>query len=393
MKRKIIIAICCLIIAICVGGCGADYEESDSESTKAENNIEPEEIQEEKEGRIVSVTADAMDQYIKLGQYKGVAVQVEMQDGIDEESAKDAALGKAWETVMNGCQVLQYPQEDINDAMRLFDDKLNEYAEQQNMKPEDFLMAQEMTREEFDKQSRDYAEYTVGQNLIVQAIMDAENFKLDDEMSQKARVNLAANYGVDDISDLVEEFGQDTVNQSIAFTRVADFILDNAQVEWVQGEGSEVETAEEIVEEESFSGKLEITNVNIGQDRIILTVSNGMLEDIRDLQISMLAWDSRGFPCNEFFTWDKGSKAYTYSAEEGFLSGWHQGYMDFVTFENVNLAIGETRDLEIFLKDNVDISQYQIYFWKYSTYEGNEYKVSKEEKDYIKTIEGQRMQY
>lgn len=61
--------------------------------------------------------------------------------------------------------------------------------------------------------------------------MDAENFKLDDEMSQKVRVNLAENYGVDDISDLVGEVGQDTVNQSIALTRVADFILDNAEME------------------------------------------------------------------------------------------------------------------------------------------------------------------
>ena len=53
---------------------------------------------------------------------------------------------------------------------------------------------------------------------------------LVDERSEEAKKELAANYSVDDISALAEEFGQETVNQSIALTRVTDFILDNAKV-------------------------------------------------------------------------------------------------------------------------------------------------------------------
>ena len=88
-----------------------------------------------------------------------------------------------------------------------------------------------MTREQFDEQNKSFSEYTVKQNLVVQAIMDAEKMTLADDRSEDAKKELAANYGVDDISDLVKEFGQETVNQSIALTRVSDFLLDNAKVE------------------------------------------------------------------------------------------------------------------------------------------------------------------
>ena len=168
-------------------------------------------------------------EYDSVEKYKeGVRKDLEETN---RQMAQNTALSNLWTTIMDSCEVVKYPQKDVDKAMKLFEDNLNTYADQQNMKPEEFLESQGMTREQFDEQSKDYAEYTVKQNLVVQAIMDAEKFTLTDEKSEEARKELAANYGVDDISDLVKEFGQETVNQSIALTRVTDFILDNAKVE------------------------------------------------------------------------------------------------------------------------------------------------------------------
>lgn len=148
----------------------------------------------------------------------------------NRQTAENTAMNNVWTTVMDSSEVIEYPQEDVDQAMKLFEDSLNTYAKQQNMEPEEFLETQGMTKEQFDEQSKSYAEYTVKQNLIVQAIMDAEKMTLVDDKSEEAKKELAANYGVEDISDLVNEFGQETVNQSIALTRVTDFILDNAKV-------------------------------------------------------------------------------------------------------------------------------------------------------------------
>lgn len=167
-------------------------------------------------------------EYDSVEKYKeGVRKDLEETNS---ETAKNTALSNAWTTVMDSSEVVKYPQEDVDKAMKLFDDNLKEYAQQQNMEPEEFLETQGMTQEQFDEQSKEYAEYTVKQNLIVQAIMDAEKMTLVDERSEEAKKELAANYSVDDISALAEEFGQETVNQSIALTRVTDFILDNAKV-------------------------------------------------------------------------------------------------------------------------------------------------------------------
>ena len=168
-------------------------------------------------------------EYDSVEKYKeGVRKNLEE---INRETAKNTAMSNVWTTVMDSCEVIEYPQEDIDQAMKLFEDNLNEYAKQQNMEPEAFLETQGMTREQFDEQNKSFSEYTVKQNLVVQAIMDAEKMTLADDRSEDAKKELAANYGVYDISDLVKEFGQETVNQSIALTRVSDFILDNAKVE------------------------------------------------------------------------------------------------------------------------------------------------------------------
>ncbi|MDO5392367.1 MAG: trigger factor [Eubacteriales bacterium] len=168
-------------------------------------------------------------EYDSVEKYKD-GVRKDLEE-TNRETAKNTVMGNLWTTIMDSCEVIEYPQEDVDQAMKLFEDNLNKYAQQQNVEPDEFLESQGMTREQFDEQSKDYAEYTVKQNLVVQAIMDAEKFTLVDEKSEEAKKELTANYGVDDISDLVKEFGQETVNQSIALTRVSDFILDNAKVE------------------------------------------------------------------------------------------------------------------------------------------------------------------
>lgn len=154
----------------------------------------------------------------------------ENMEANNEEAARTTALNNAWSQVVDSCEVKEYPKEDLEAAKKEFEDSLQSYADQQQMEVDEFLESQGTTREEFDEQTQQYAEYKVKQNLVVQAIMDKEGFNLIDDKCKDAEKELATNFGVDDISALVEEYGQASINESIALTRVSNFVSDNAKV-------------------------------------------------------------------------------------------------------------------------------------------------------------------
>ena len=61
-------------------------------------------------------------EYDSVEKYKeGVRKDLEETNS---ETAKNTALSNAWTTVMDSSEVMKYPQEDVDKAMKLFDDNL-----------------------------------------------------------------------------------------------------------------------------------------------------------------------------------------------------------------------------------------------------------------------------
>ena len=96
MKKKI----CMLVLALCMTAsftaCGSKEDTKSSAEAKNEDtkeDVKEEETQERKEDseemtedtRIVSVAADEMEKYIKLGEYKGLDVQEDVQEVTDAD--------------------------------------------------------------------------------------------------------------------------------------------------------------------------------------------------------------------------------------------------------------------------------------------------------------------
>ena len=135
-------------------------------------------------------------------------------------SAQNTLRETAWNTVLSASEVKEYPQEDLDTAKTEFRSLYENYAKQGDM-----------TLEDFEEQSGQYAEFKVKQNLIVQGIMDAENMTLEDKKSLSIQDELIKAYSVKDLAALVDKYGQAAVDESIGLLRVEDFILDNATVE------------------------------------------------------------------------------------------------------------------------------------------------------------------
>lgn len=176
-----------------------------------------------------------------------------------EQSAQNNLQNTAWETVIGNCEVKEYPQDDIDNAVAEYKKLNEEYAAQGDMDLEKFVESQGLTMEAFEEQCQQYAETKVKQNLVVQGIMDKEGLTLEDEESLKIQNQLIEQFGVKDLADLVDQYGQVAVDESIGILRVTDFIVDQAEIKDMVANGDTVgvdgeagaEDAEEETEEEA----------------------------------------------------------------------------------------------------------------------------------------------
>lgn len=166
--------------------------------------------------------------------------------------AKSELYATGWAAVLENSEMIEYPQEDVDNAMSEFRKLNEEYAAQADMTIEEFIEAQGFTEDTFEDESRQYAEGKVKQNLIVQSIMDAEGLSLEDEESLALQEQLIENYGAEDLADLIDMYGQIAIDEAIGLMRVETFIVDNAKITEkvangdVIGENADIEAADDM---------------------------------------------------------------------------------------------------------------------------------------------------
>lgn len=144
--------------------------------------------------------------------------------------AVQAMKQSAWEQLLVETEVTEYPQQDLDDAEAQCKKDIEHYASQGDMELDAFLESQGVTKEAFEELCQQYAQAKVKQNLIVQAIMQAEGMSLNDEESLAIQEQLIAQLGAESMADLVDLYGQEMVDESVGILRVENFILENANI-------------------------------------------------------------------------------------------------------------------------------------------------------------------
>lgn len=165
------------------------------------------------------------------------SVKADLEENASELARMDL-YASAWTMVLDASEVKEYPQEDIDKASQAYKDLNEQYIQEAGMDMNEFLESQGISEEEYEEECSRYAQAKVEQNLIVQGIMDQENLSLEDQETQELQGQLIQEYGVTDINQLVEIYGQQEVNESLALLRVEKFIVDNATVDEKVGSGS-----------------------------------------------------------------------------------------------------------------------------------------------------------
>ena len=207
-------------------------------------------------------------EYKTVDEYRA-AVKTQLEDTA-VQTADYELYSDAWNEVQAASEVKDYPKEDVDAAKKSYQELNEEYVKEAGMEMSDFLESQGMTEEDYESQCQQYAESKVEQNLIVQGIMDAEGLSINDEETQKLKDDLIEEYGFASIDEMIETYGEQEVNESLALLRVERFIVENATVTEVAGDSEDAVDEGDDLEEYDES-----KDINTGDD----TEDNVDIED------------------------------------------------------------------------------------------------------------------
>ena len=180
-------------------------------------------------------TSELTDEWVSANtDYKTVD---EYKKSVREELEKQADMAadnqlyaEAWAEVIDASEIKKYPEEDVKKAEENYKALNEQTARESGMELSDLLEAWGLTEDEFNEECKSYAESKVEQNLIVQGIIDTEGLSLNDEEAEALKKNLLLDYGATSLDELIERYGEDEVNESLALLRVEKFIVEQSTV-------------------------------------------------------------------------------------------------------------------------------------------------------------------
>lgn len=203
-------------------------------------------------------------EYKTVDEYRA-AVKTQLEDTA-VQTADYEIYSDAWNEVQAASEIKDYPKEDVDAAKKSYQELNEKYVKDAGMEMADFLESQGMSEEDYESECQQYAESKVEQNLIVQGIMDAEGLSIDDEETQKLKDDLIKEYGFASIDEMIETYGEQEVNESLALLRVERFIVDNANVTEVAGD--DADAVDEGYDLEEYDESMDIDTGDDTEDNV-----------------------------------------------------------------------------------------------------------------------------
>ena len=147
-----------------------------------------------------------------------------------EQIAKDNALSQKQTDVFQ--KVMENAEVTVSDAevQKSYEEQLAMYesqAESFGMDLETMVGYYGMDLDTFKTQLSDMAAEVAKQNAVIKAIADAENITIEDTEKE----SMAEEFGYESVDAMVENAGQETVDNYILANKVIDFLTDNAVAE------------------------------------------------------------------------------------------------------------------------------------------------------------------
>ncbi len=181
---------------------------------------------------------------------KGIKEQLETNnESTKAMDIQDAIFDKLGET----CKVKSFPD-------GLLEKSVAEYIEQfkaglqanYGMELEEYLQSLGTSEEDFNKQAEEYMQTSLTNQLILEAIAKKENIVVDEEGLSEYMQGIVADYGYESEEALVEQYGEEYVQNAYLTTKTLEMITEAADISYDANAGQE-DTAEDSSQDNSVA--------------------------------------------------------------------------------------------------------------------------------------------
>ncbi|MCB6416276.1 trigger factor [Faecalimonas umbilicata] len=149
-----------------------------------------------------------------------------------EETAQenyDSELNSAvWDAVLEKTEVKGYPDGEVDRIYNTYLEQYQEMASYYNMEYDEFIqLYTEMTVDEFEEEAKEAAKDNIKQSQVAEVIAEKEGLTLTDEEYEKEYEKLAEDYGYENVDDLKETAGEETLKQLVLQPIVQEWLAEN----------------------------------------------------------------------------------------------------------------------------------------------------------------------
>jgi len=152
------------------------------------------------------------------------------------KNRKTIIRSKAMEQVCQDSEVKSYPEDKVEEMRTQLDTSITSFVTRQNMKMADYLAQNQMTQEEYDKQLEENAKTDVGNQIVYNAIAQAEKIEVSEDEYQTELNTYLTNYGCKSETELDTTFttnygttAKNIIYNELLYGKVADYLVDNVK--------------------------------------------------------------------------------------------------------------------------------------------------------------------
>ncbi len=156
-----------------------------------------------------------------------------------KEESDENLRNAVWEKVLEGSEILKYPEEEIKKTKESNKEYYENLAQQYNMSLTQMIKEYTgMDEKSFEEYQQQYAESIVKQELALFAIARAENLQLTESEYKERLQQLKKDQGVTDEGEFKKQYGKtfeefagkDNLKKSFLLEKVVKFLLDEAKI-------------------------------------------------------------------------------------------------------------------------------------------------------------------
>lgn len=175
--------------------------------------------------------AAAVSDYDTLDELKA-QIKTDLEE---DKKAKGESLQfeEAWEAVMEGSEVIQYPEEIVNNYL---ENAIASYQSQADYSGfaslEEMLMQYYgMSLDEFNTEMKLYAEAACHEEMVLMLVAKEAGIVLMSDEYQAGALKIATEAGMFSVEMLEERYGKDVIYNSLVYEKGLDYLVANAVIE------------------------------------------------------------------------------------------------------------------------------------------------------------------